>query len=477
MWLWLGLLLLPFGEPSARAEPLFAERACDLPDVPAAVLPRLQCGTVAVPRDYVHPEIGTFALAVVVVAPGQPPATPDPVVYVSGGPGSPLTIYAGAQAIAPYAPHRALILVDQRGTGRSEPRICPDTAPALLDAAAAVATDPAEPAQAARRLAYDACRAEAASRGLDLADFGTRTTVDDYEQVRRALGIDRWNVYGESYGTIVAMTYAVLHPEPVRSLVLDSIYPPDPAPPWSAIVGRAETAFFAACAAAETCSRQYPALDRMYAETVAKLRDTPLPVPAPPELHRPNGTMLLTAPLWEVLVANRVYYPPFYPGLPHLIASVHDGRTDAVAAALRDLLAAALAMDQPLHAAVECRDRPKYRAALPADAPALDLIQLYGVCGGWPEPDAGPAVPTGTAVPTLVLSGQFDPVSGPELAGDIAARIGPRARLVVFPRVGHNVRHFSPCGAAIASTFIADPAAPLDTSCADRRPPIAFLPP
>lgn len=96
-----------------------------LPDV-ANVLPRLRCGIVRVPRDHAHPDGPTFGLAVVVVASARQPARPDPVLYISGGPGGPLTVYAGFQARHPYAADRDLILVDQRGMGRSEPRLCPD---------------------------------------------------------------------------------------------------------------------------------------------------------------------------------------------------------------------------------------------------------------------------------------------------------------------------------------------------------------
>ena len=477
LWTFLAGLVLPLAAQPATA---FVETACTVPDVPPAVAPRLRCGTVAVPRSYEHPDAGQFDLAVVVAAPADGPAAPDPVVYISGGPGSPLTVFAAAQASRPYAPHRALVLVDQRGTGRSDPRICPETTPALLQAAVAVATDPAEPAQATRRAAYAACRSEAAGRGLDLRDFGTRTTAEDFDQVRRALGFERWNVYGESYGTAVAMTLATLHPTTVRSLVLDSVYVPDRAW-WSVVAGRAEAAFFATCAATPSCAGPYPALARTYADTLVRLREAPLSVPAPAALPTPDGSpkgqMDLTATLFAVVVANLVYYPPFYPGLPRLIASVHDRRTDRVAPTLADLLAVPQGVDQALAAAVQCRDRPALRTALPADAPVLDRIQLYGVCQGWPEPDAGPAVPAGTDVPTLVLAGAFDPVSGPELARAVAAEIGHSARLAVFPRVGHNVRHFSPCGASIASAFVESPDQPVDLACAERRPPVPFLPP
>ena len=78
------------------------------------------------PRDHDNPAAGRFNLAVVVAKSAEQPSLPDPVVYINGGPGGPLTIYADYQARHPYAPGRDLILVDQRGTGRSEPQLCPE---------------------------------------------------------------------------------------------------------------------------------------------------------------------------------------------------------------------------------------------------------------------------------------------------------------------------------------------------------------
>src|SRR5207302_1800644 len=162
----IGVLLLVIGlalegHASGQTEslqPHFEETACDLPGVPPEISPRLRCGTVSVPRSYDSPGASWFKLAVVVVRSAQQPAFPEPVVYFSGGPGGPLTIYADHQARTPYARSRDLVLVDQRGTGRSEPDLCPDLEGAFLDAAVAVATDPSDDALAKRRAVYAACR-------------------------------------------------------------------------------------------------------------------------------------------------------------------------------------------------------------------------------------------------------------------------------------------------------------------------------
>jgi pimeloyl-ACP methyl ester carboxylesterase len=457
--------------------PVFDETACDLPGVSPKIGPRLRCGTISVPRNYDSPGGGQFKLAVVVVKSAQQPAFPDPVVYISGGPGSPLTIYADHQARTPYAPSRDLILVDQRGTGRSEPKLCPDLDGAFLDASLAVATDPSEDALAKRRAVYAACRAEATAHGFDLRDFGTSVTVADFEWVRQALGIKRWNVYGESYGTTVAMTLVALHPETVRGAVLDSVYPPDPRPMQSANVADALDAFFRYCSGDQACAAAYPDLAATYRETVSGLARAPLIVTVPPEMHVPDNRVSVTSTLFEALVSRLIYYPSAYPSLPRLIATVHDRKSEGLGKVLASAYAAAAAEVNPsTNLAVECRDRPHYRDPLPAGASVLDRMQPYGLCDDWSEIGPAPLVPIGTAVPMLVLTGEFDPVTRPSQSQHAAALIGPNARWVEFSRIGHNVRVFSPCGARIAADFIDNPAQSPDTSCADRTAPIRFLP-
>lgn len=468
------------GQASGQPKPLrpvFDETACGLPGVSPEIQPRLRCGTVSVPRSYDNPGAGRLKLAVVVVRSARQPAFPEPVVYINGGPGGPLTVFADHQARTPYAPSRDLILVDQRGTGRSEPKLCPDLDGALLDASLAVATDPSDDALAKRRAVYAACRAEATARGFDLMDFGTHVTVADFEWVRRALGIERWNVYGESYGTTVAMTLVAAHPETVRAVVLDSLYPPDPRPTQSANVASALDAFFRYCAGDQACAAAYPDLAATYRETVSGLTRAPLIVPVPPETNPPDDRVNLTSTLFEALVSRLIYYPSAYPSLPRLIASVHDRDSQGLGKVLASARAAmATEVDRATNLAVECRDRPHYRDSLPAGASVLDRLQPYDLCGDWSEIGPAPRVPIGTAVPTLVLAGEFDPVTRPSQSQHMASQIGPHARWVAFPRIGHNVRAFSPCGAKIAADFIDNPAQPPDTSCANRAAPVRFLP-
>ena len=135
---------------------------------------------------------------------------------------------------------------------------------------------------------------------------------------------------------------------------------------------------------------------------------------------------------------------------------------------------AAAEVTRSTNLAVECRDRPDYREPLAAGASVLDRLQPYGLWDDWSELGPAPLVPIGTAVPTLVLAGEFDPVTRPPESQNVATLINPHARWIEFPRIGHNVRAFSPCGAKIAADFIDNPAQSPETSCADRAAPIRF---
>jgi pimeloyl-ACP methyl ester carboxylesterase len=254
-------------------------------------------------------------------------------------------------------------------------------------------------------------------------------------------------------------------------------------------VNDARDAFFANCAGDTVCATTFPNLAETYRETLARLKHRPLAVTVPPKMRQPDDRILLTASLFEAVVTNLLYYPTAYPDLPRVIEFVHDGEPQDLrqdlGQLLRSILAAQLAaaatQNRATHAAVECRDRPHYRQDLPrkdipADEHGLDRRQLYGICARWSDPGPLPLVPAATRVPTLVLAGQFDPVARPALSRHVANLIGSSARFVEFPRVGHNVRQFSSCGAKIAADFIDHPAQELDTSCTNRAAPIPFLP-
>jgi len=206
-------------EPAPNVPAASALQPCaKVPDLPSA-----RCGTVEVPLDRANPSAGTTTVAFALV-PRRDTAAPSAgtLAFNPGGPGDP-TIANAAQTAKMFAPlldHRDLLLIDPRGTGRSDALHCPtDDHPRLRDVFAT-------PAQAFQAIGQ--CGRELGPRA---ANYGTTEVADDIDAVRAELGVDRLDLWGNSYGTYLMPVYAARHPEHVRSMVLSGAYPID-FDPW-----------------------------------------------------------------------------------------------------------------------------------------------------------------------------------------------------------------------------------------------------
>ena len=170
------------------------------------------------PEDRAKPDGRKLAIFVAVLKANTLSPQPDPLLIVAGGPGQ------AASALAPFASRlievrrtRDVVLVDQRGTGRSAPLDCAAFKPDD-DAKDALDVDPLPKARA--------CVEELRGRGIDLAQYTTAAWIADLEAVREALGVPRWNLWGGSYGSRVALEYVRRHPQRVRTAILDGVAPP-----------------------------------------------------------------------------------------------------------------------------------------------------------------------------------------------------------------------------------------------------------
>ena len=478
----LGIFLAQTPQEHVRASPAatspsFDETACDLPTISPELRPRLGCGTVSVPRDHGNPASGIFKLAIVIIRTGAKQRQPDPVLFLQGGPGSPLTVRAAQVAgreSAILAPDRDLILIDQRGAGRSEPALCPDLPALQLQL---LAQDLERDAfDQAWGNSYRDCRRELTQQGMDPAWFGTNVTVEDLEVVRRALGISRWNVYGRSYGTTVAMALMARYPSTLRAVVLDSVYPPDPLPRTQGqAVADALNALFAACRSDAACATTYPDLAATFHETMAGLEKAPLPVTLRPG-PRPK-TITLGPFVFAMIVERSLYFRPLLAMLPHMIQAVHDHDAAALQPLIEHLVAGFLDESPGDAAAVECRDRPDPHSAVGARMLGGDgeFPEFHdAICRDWAVAGDPPIVTASPGVPSLLLAGGIDPRTPPIFAEQAARAIGSTAHVVEFPNLGHDIEEFSACGAGLISRFIQRPDDRLDAACAAVEPPVKF---
>lgn len=209
---------------------------------------------------------------------------PDPIVWLVGGPGDDAVGEAKMAVDGGLNRDRDVIFMSQRGTYSATPRLtCPD-----IDKFNARAVGLVYDAPSTERLhveATKACHDRLAARGTDLSAYNDTESAADYADLRAALRIKQWNLYGISYGTDLALIYMRLHPEGLRSVGIDGILPPSKAgsaATWSS-ARQGFDGLFKACADQPACNRRYPNLpatfDRLVRELEAKPVTTTVTVP------------------------------------------------------------------------------------------------------------------------------------------------------------------------------------------------------
>jgi len=474
--LWLAFALA-LALPAAAAEPRgggIAFSPCQLshPVLPIRVPAR--CGTLSVAEDPASPGGRRIALRVALLSADAPRAQPDAVFVLAGGPGQSITeTYPTlAGAFERLNRDRDIVLVDQRGTGGSGPLACPpEAAGHHLDV---LPTDD-------RGRAADCARSVAA----DLTKYGTAAAVRDLEAVRAALGYERVNLVGFSYGTRLALAYAHEHPDRTRTLVLDGVTP------FEMRVGaefdrdaeRALMALFARCLSEPPCRARFPALEHDFRDLLLRLDRRPERVrTADPWTGEPLELAVDGSALRQV-VLGFLYQGETAALLPVLIEEAAGGNLAPLAA--QGLLVAAdlqAGLSKPVHLSVLCaEDVPFYQPPEPAargsflGSSARDALQA--LCSVWPrgEPLGPLAAPRELPVPALLISGGADPVTPPSWA-ELAAKSLPRSRLLTLPGQGHG-NFGRGCMPRIAADFVRQGSADgLDASCLARvRPPPVFI--
>jgi pimeloyl-ACP methyl ester carboxylesterase len=427
-----------------------------------------RCATLRVPLDPASPDGPTIELFVARLAALNAEPQPDPLVLIAGGPGqSTVDMYLQLRsAFEPTRRDRDVILVDQRGTGRSAHGFdCATPDDLALDT---VAAD-----ELARLV--DAC---AASLEHDPRFYTTSVAVADLERVRSLLGIERWNLYGVSYGSRVAQHYLRRYPARVRAVVLDGVVPPPLAlgPDVAREAQRALEQIFARCAADAACGARFSGLPQTFAEVLARLETAS----DPGGRERPP----LTALELRTLVRFMSYSAPTVALLPVLISEAHAGNYTPLVNQARTLL-----RDLPeslsfaMSSSVLCTEDVPYMSA-EASADLADTYlgagvveALRAICARWPAGviDEDFKEPVRGDAPVLLLSGEHDPITPPAYAERVVADGLANALHLVARGQGHGLIGVG-CVPRLMRAFLAS-AAPreLDATCLEAEPPTPFF--
>ncbi len=334
-----------------------------------------------------------------------------------------------------------MILFDQRGTGYSTPALdCPETTQASLDQLDKQLTP--EEADNQYNQALAVCHDRLTTQGVDLGAYNSAESAADINDLRIALGIKEWNLYGISYGTRLALTALRDVQQGIRSVVIDSVYPPQASliTDTPADFARALNLVFDTCTADPSCNSAYPNLKQVLFDTAHKLNATPAKITlTQPDLGSIGTTgkqlpALLDGDSLLAFFFQVMYGSELIPSVPALIYQAKDGDYAAIAQLQSQFLSQYKDISQGMYFSVECVEAVPFDTQAKAEAAYQAQPDLAGALGSpqgtfnackiWNVP-AAKAVEdqaVSSAVPTLVLSGQYDPITPPAWASWLPAR-------------------------------------------------------
>ncbi len=479
----LASLAWPAWGASAEDVPRFELTPCpsfDLHDENA------ECGFLIVPENREDPGKRTLRLAVAVLKSRSADPQPDPVIYLHGGPGGSAISGASGWLDHPLREDRDFILLDQRVTGYSEPALCPDLSrDDMLVVARDLSPDEAMAAQLASSLA---CRDALLEKGVDLGSYNSDASVADLADLRRVLGYGSWNLYGISYGTKLALTALRNSPEGIRSVVLDSAYPPGVRSFNQRTINlvRALKVLFAACASDAACHTAYPDLKESFFETMEELREQPLTVRIVDEGLLPIDEFTINIQDFTIAAHQMLYRRPMITLVPFTLEAMKTRDQEALYGLLDSFGERGLSMGRGVYNLVECYERGPFGSrqgyeALTAEHPRMrDGFTYFDVdqeiCDRWSDDHAGPEemLPVKSDVPSLVFAGDFDPITPPAW-GRRAAQTLESSFFFQFPGIGHAASVSHACPESIAVAFVQDPTREPDASCIDEMEPLSFV--
>ncbi len=456
--------------------PALVLKECRTPGVENAV----QCGTYEVFENRETKAGRKIALNIVVLPASAKIKEPDPIFLFAGGPGQAATDLAlQANAIlGALNSKRDIVLIDQRGTGKSNLLTCKFPNDDTPESA-----DPVKRRAMSLKLTTE-CR-DTLAKKADLTQYTTTIAMADYDEVRAALGYSKINLWGGSYGTRSAQEYLRRYPESVRTMTIDGVASPSLMLPenFARDAGKALEAMFVACEKSPTCTKNYPKVRADFNQLLTSLEKTPRKVTiTDPVTSLPRETTV-THDNFLLSIFSTLYVPQLASELPEIIKQASANNFAplwALSGGFIDFAEDKIAFGMRL--SVSCNeDVPRIdnqmRDAAKAVAPFGEMfIEQFSVgCEPWPKAKV-PAdffTPVKSDKPVLILSGGLDPVT-PQQFGDEVKKGFSNSVHFVAPNIGHGVSHQG-CGPKLVKQFIEKASVEgLDGKCLERLPRSTF---
>jgi pimeloyl-ACP methyl ester carboxylesterase len=427
-----------------------------------------ECGSLTVLEDPSNSQSRQISLNIAVVPAIKRSPEPDPLFIFAGGPGQAVTEVFPALYGTLFRIHekRDIVLVDQRGTGKSNPLRCIDPEDETVEDERVISL-------------LKECPDKLAA---DLRFYTTDIAMQDLDRVRSALGYESINLFGVSYGTRAALVYLKMFPEHVRSVILDAIVNPEFILFQDAAQDgqRALDLFFQRCEANAACHSNFPNLESEFQALLQKVEETPVDITmAHPVTGKPLD-LTITRTTFTNIIFNTLYVPDLVAMLPLAIHQAYAEENYA------PLITQAYLVDAGIY------DGMFYAVACTEDAPLLSSQELeqqgeeslfagsartfLDVCTAWPSREPPEVVHSlvSSDVPVLMLSGAADPITPPQHAEQLSRSLDNDLHLI-FDDMGHG-NSSNHCAAQIIDKFIDSASiSNLETKCVKAVQPPPFF--
>ncbi len=485
--------------PSTEPEPTFvytlAEKACPMPLPKGAVEgDNILCVSITVPELHGQPGGNSIRLTIAIVKSITPSPQPDPLFLLAGGPGSSALDTFIPLLFAPigegFRLDRDVIIVEQRGTRYASPYLYCDEIKVVNLALMGqdVSTDER---QARLQEAITTCYERFHREGINLSAYNSVENAADIAAVAHTLGYESYNLYGGSYGTMLAQHLMREYPQGLRSVILDSVAPLRHEPNVlhkAASYDRSMRLLFNQCAADSTCAEAYPNLETRFFETVNKLNTTPAKL----DLTDPHTgqvyPLLLTGDKLLQIIRDYLYHTQLLPSFPQMLNNITAGQyTDLIT--LQSILTFNQNLADGMYKSVVCSELVDFSAHDFVDPgglyPGISRVmnamlgELWiSACDIWKVEalDEGVKTSVKSDIPTLLLSGEFDPTTPPSMA-EIASESMRKTYAFTLPGTAHGALGSGDCATAIMLGFLNDPTSKPDMGCLQEMHSVEFLVP
>ena len=432
-----------------------------------------ECGFMSVPENRALPDGRMIEIHVAVIPAESSISEPDPVFMLAGGPGQ------AASEVYPFIlslfddlnQNRDIVLVDQRGTGQSNPLDCPNLQDLPLDTPDEEVFD-----------LLAACRQSLAGQA-DLTQYITDIAMQDLDDVRHALGYEQINLIGTSYGTRAALSYMRLFPERVRTAVLNAVTSPDLILQLQAPADgqRALDLLFDRCQADSACQAAFPNFETQFNQIVAALGDGQEVTFQHPITGR-RETLILDEEDLMSSIFNLLYSPDLLSLFPLVIDEVAITGDYGPLVAQVVALTANLGMYQGMFYAVTCSEDAALIGAGTEVSSTTNTQFPSGaedftaICESWPLAENSDAIrqPVSSDIPTLLLSGEADPITPPYYAEQVAASL-TNGRHLILPGYGHDIMTVGCIPDVITSFISVGSLTNIDLNCTTEIAPPPFF--